>query len=168
MNMSPDGRARMRHTEKVALKYYDDGGAGKGHCTWGAGLLAHRGPCSKEELARKVTLVEVEAEFARRLHAAEGAVERNIKVPLTQSQFDALVSYVYNNGSTGSIPLYEKVNAKDFAGAADVISRSVRSRQKNKQGKAVYVLQPGLIARRAEESVPFRNAANVQIAGDAK
>lgn len=158
MNMSPDARARMRHTEKVVLKYYDDGGAGKGHCTWGTGLLAHRGPCSKVELARKVTLVEVEAEFTKRLHEAERSVERNVSVPLTQEQFDALVSYVYNNGSRGSVALFDKVNANDFAGAVDVISGSLRSKQKDKHGKMVYVLHRGLISRRAQESAPFRSA----------
>lgn len=158
MNMSPDARARIRHTEKVVLKYYDDGGAGKGHCTWGAGLLAHRGPCSKEELARKVTLVEVEAEFTKRLHDAERSVERNVNVPLTQEQFDALVSYVYNNGSGGSVRLYEKVNANDFAGAAELISGSLHSRQKDKNGRFKLVFQPGLVARRAHESAPFRSA----------
>lgn len=158
MKMSGAGRAQLRHTEKVVLKYYDDGGSGKGHCTYGPGLLVHRGPCTAEELTRKVSIAGVEASFDSRLRDAERAVERNVKVSLTQEQFDALVSYVYNSGSRGSIPLYDKLNANDFPGAAAIISGSIRSKQKDKRGRTIYVLMPGLMPRRARESAPFRKS----------
>lgn len=48
MKMSGAGRTQLRHTEKVVLKYYDDGGSGKGHCTYGPGLLVHRGPAQRK------------------------------------------------------------------------------------------------------------------------
>jgi hypothetical protein len=35
LNMSPDARARMRKREVDVFNYYDDGGPGRGHCTWG-------------------------------------------------------------------------------------------------------------------------------------
>jgi hypothetical protein len=46
MSMSPEAKARMRATEKAVYKYYNDMGKSKGHCTWGAGILAHKGVCS--------------------------------------------------------------------------------------------------------------------------
>lgn len=101
----------------------------------------------------------MEESFDSRLRDAERAVERNVKVALTQEQLDALVSYVYNCGSRNSIPLYDKLNANDFAGAATMISGSIRSKQKDKRGKTIYVLMPGLIPRRARESAPFRKAS---------
>jgi hypothetical protein len=63
MKMSPQARVRMRRLERDVFKYYDDMGTGKGNCTWGPGILAHRGPCSKEELARPVSAAAVEAEL---------------------------------------------------------------------------------------------------------
>jgi lysozyme len=50
MYMSPEARARMRKREVDMYQYYDDGGPGRGHCTWGAGILAHRGQCCQQRL----------------------------------------------------------------------------------------------------------------------
>ncbi|CAH0306241.1 hypothetical protein SRABI118_04590 [Massilia sp. Bi118] len=155
MKMSPGAKARMRATEKNIYKYYNDMGKDKGHCTWGAGILAHRGVCSPEELGKKVSVEMVDQEFERRVADAERAVRRNIKVPLNQSQFDALCSLTYNTGPTGASGTYGYVNAKDFDGAASNISRMVKVEIREK-GKKKYVVAPGLIKRREEESAPFR------------
>lgn len=45
MRMSLAAKARMRSTERDVYKYYNDMGKNKGHCTWGAGILAQRGVC---------------------------------------------------------------------------------------------------------------------------
>jgi lysozyme len=66
MKMSPEVRGWVRRSERDVFKYYDDMGAGKG-CTLGPSILAHRGPCNREELARPVSAAAVEAEFARRV-----------------------------------------------------------------------------------------------------
>jgi len=79
LSMSADARTRMRRREVDVFNYYDDGGPGRGHCTWGAGILAHRGPCTKEELARPVSQAEVDAEFSRRVAKAEREVRSNVK-----------------------------------------------------------------------------------------
>lgn len=102
MYMSPEARVRMRKREVDMYKYYDDGGPGRGHCTWGAGILAHRGPCTKDELARPVSKIEADAEYARRVAKAEREVRSSVrKQALTQEQFDALVSLTYNAGARG-------------------------------------------------------------------
>jgi hypothetical protein len=79
MKMSPEGRARMRRRERDVYNYYDDMGPGKGNCTWGAGILAHKEPCTKDELAKPVSEAAVEAEFSRRVAAAEAGVIRNVR-----------------------------------------------------------------------------------------
>ena len=61
MRMSLEAKARMRSTERAVYKYYNDMGKNKGHCTWGAGILAHRGVCSEEELGRKVSVTSAGA-----------------------------------------------------------------------------------------------------------
>jgi GH24 family phage-related lysozyme (muramidase) len=162
MKMSPEAKAKMRATEKAVHKYYNDMGKNKGHCTWGAGILAHKGVCSAEELGKKVSARMVDQEFESRVAAAERAVRRNIKVSINQAQFDALCSLTYNSGPTGASGTYNYVNANDFEAAAVNISKMIKVEVKE-NGKKKYVIAPGLIKRRAEESAPFRVKADETI-----
>jgi lysozyme len=155
MQLSNDARLRMRTHEKPMMKYYNDGGGNSGHCTWGIGILVHRGPCTAEELARPVTEAQVDAEFSVRVNEAERTVTRRVKVELTQDQFDALVSYTFNRGSGGSTEVFNSLNAGDFDGAAEIMSATVFSTGM-KNGKKVLIKRAGLVSRRAEESAPFR------------
>ncbi|MCY1305462.1 Lysozyme RrrD [compost metagenome] len=71
-----------------------------------------------------------------------------MRVPLSQGQFDALASFVFNLGS-GNLQcstLLRKLNAKDYAGAADEFPRW------NKAGGKVLA---GLTRRRAAERALF-------------
>lgn len=167
MLMSTNARVTMRNTEKKVLKYYDDGGKGKGNCTWGIGTLAHRGPCTAEELARVVTDADVEREFAARLRETERGVERKVKVPLNQAQFDALVSLAYNTGVAGAEKVFKLVNAHDFDGAAKMIS-SMTYGSTVKDGKIVRIVYPGLVIRRNREAAPFRKSVNASFRRTAK
>jgi GH24 family phage-related lysozyme (muramidase) len=158
MRISTEGRTTLHQREKLVMKFYDDGGRpGVGHCSFGFGTLVHKGPCTAEELKTEVTDGMVKASFESRLRDAEQAVERNIKVQLSQQQFDALVSLTYNAGARGSRDVYKLVNAGKMKEAANLISRMIYSTQK-KQGRKVLVLMSGLVARREHESAPFRNA----------
>lgn len=149
--MSADARARMRRREADVYNYYDDGGPGKGHCTWGAGILAHRGPCTKDELAKPVSQAEIDAEFSRRVAKAEREVRGNVKKQaLNQDQFDALVSLTYNAGARGSRGTYQLVDQGDFKGAATNIRHMIKTTINGKK-----VVARGLISRRTEESAPF-------------
>lgn len=154
MKMSPEARARMRATEKAIYRYYNDMGKNKGHCTWGVGILAHRGVCTKEELGRKVSMEMVDQEYERKVTETEEIVRRNIAVALNQAQFDALCSLAYNAGAKGSRNTFNFVNAGDFAGAAANMSSMIKVAVVE-NGKKKYVIAPGLIKRRAEESAPF-------------
>ncbi|MEM0704456.1 lysozyme [Enterobacter quasihormaechei] len=78
----------------------------------------------------------------------ESDVSRLVKVGLTQGQFDALVSFTYNLGarSLSTSTLLRKLNAGDYAGAADEFLRW------NKAGGKVL---NGLIRRREAERALF-------------
>lgn len=156
LRMSPEARQRLRNTETVQYRYYNDIGKNKGHCTWGIGVLAHRGVCTEEELGKEVSPAEVEAEFERKVAEAEGGVHRNVTVELNQEQFDALVSFTYNTGVGGAYNTYKLLNANDFAGAAANMQQFVRVQIKTKKGMK-KVVAGGLVKRRAEESAPFLN-----------
>lgn len=56
--------------------------------------------------------------FRRDVAKYEAAVNRAVKVPVTQAQFDALVSFHYNTGAIGKASLVKRLNAGDVAGAA--------------------------------------------------
>lgn len=75
-------------------------------------------------------------------------VSRLVKVGLTQGQFDALVSFTYNLGarSLSTSTLLRKLNAGDYAGAADEFLRW------NKAGGKVL---NGLTRRREAERALF-------------
>ncbi|UGQ45117.1 lysozyme [Massilia endophytica] len=157
MRMSPEAKTRMRATEKAVYHYYNDMGRNRGNCTWGAGILAHKGVCSADELGKRVSAGQVDMEFERRVAEAEKAVRRNITVALNQAQFDALCSLTFNVGATGARDTFGYVNRGDFAGAASNISRLTKV-SIHEGGKTKLVTATGLIKRRKEESAPFRVA----------
>ena len=83
-------------TERVVDHYYNDQA---GNCTFGAGSLAHMGQCTPAESSvAHLSEEQIERPLEKGIAAAEEGVWRNVKVPLTQAQFDALVSITYNAG----------------------------------------------------------------------
>ena len=78
----------------------------------------------------------------------EDAVTQAVKVPLNQNQFDALASFAYNVG-VGALKqstALRKLNAGDYAGAADALTMWTRC-----NGEVL----PGLVRRRKEERALF-------------
>ena len=63
-------------------------------------------------------LRDVFATFRRDLPKYEAGVNRAVKVPISQAQFDALVSFHYNTGAIGKASFVKNLNAGDVAGAA--------------------------------------------------
>lgn len=157
MKMSAGARAKMLGTEKVLLRYYNDMGKHRGNCTWGPGFLAHRGVCSEEELSRKVEATSIDVEYEKRIREAERRVRLKVRVPLNQAQFDALVSFTYNTSNRTNQLIYDAANTGDFLTVASAISAAVMVSVGTGKHKK-WVLAPGLIQRRADESAPFREA----------
>lgn len=95
-----------------------------------------------------ITKEEAEERLVERLREFEGYVNSLVKVVLTQNQFDALVSLVYNIGPENlkSSTLLRKLNLADYKGAADEFLRWNKARVDGK-------LRPvdGLTNRRTKE-----------------
>ena len=79
----------------------NDAPGGTGDCTIGYGHKLHDDPCDGRDRYWKDNPI---SESTARLWAqgavakAEEIIEDTVKVKLTQSQFDVLVSYIYNSG----------------------------------------------------------------------
>ena len=88
--------------------------------------------------------------LAQDVNRFERAVNRLVTVPLTQGQFDALVSFAFNVGEgAGGLQtstLLKKLNARDYAGAAA---------QFNLWNKSKGKVLAGLVRRRAAERKMF-------------
>lgn len=132
----------------VAEPYNDPAG----HATIGFGHLLHLGAVTPQDRAKYphgLSREEGLALLAQDVEVKAKAVRGMVTVPLTQGQFDALVSFAFNLGA-GKLKrstLLTKVNAGDFAGAAAEFAKF------NKAGDKVL---PGLTKRRAAEAALFR------------
>lgn len=102
MNLSENGARFIAEFEGTYHEPYNDP---VGHATIGIGHLIHYGPVTDFDRRTWGTLTDEQCwsllvEDVARDYAP--AVEELISVPLTQNQFDALVSFAYNVG-TGAL-----------------------------------------------------------------
>ena len=97
---------------------------------------------------RPVTEADATAMLRAMLASYEAGVSRYVLVPVTQGQFDALVSFAYNIGLSAlkNSTLLRVLNLRDYAGAAAQFARWNRA-----NGKVL----PGLTRRREAERVMF-------------
>lgn len=143
MDASPACYALIKHFEGCRLTAYADSVG-----VWTIGYGHTKG------VTRGQTITEAEADDLLRqdVAVAESGVRRNVKVPLTQGQFDALVSFVFNLGSEqlAESTLLRKLNASRYEEASAEFSRWVH---------AGGVELPGLVKRRAAERALFDSNA---------
>lgn len=144
MKTSPAGIKVMHFYESCRLKAYPDPGSKDGK-PWTIGW-GHTGP--EVIPGMKWTQEKADEVFKQDLEKFEKAVLRVVKVPLTQGQFDALVSFVYNLGASAfsNSTLLKNLNEGDYAGASTEFRRWVRN-----GGKVML----GLQRRRASEAALF-------------
>jgi hypothetical protein len=80
----------------------------------------------------------------------------SISWPLTQAQFDALTSFVYNVGVGKAAKTLEFANADAFDEAVQEMDQFVNVSTKDKNGKVRVMKAAGLVSRRARETAPLR------------
>jgi lysozyme len=139
VKISDDGLRLIRESEGCKLASYQDPVG-----IWTIGVGHTRG------VAMGLTCLPEQAEawLQEDVRPAELAVMRLVEVSMTQGQFDALVSFVFNLGAEAfaDSALLRKLNHGDYAGAAEEFDRWVHA------GNAVL---PGLVTRRARERAMF-------------
>jgi len=112
MKTSNKGIDIIKEFEGTVLKVYKDA---VGLATIGVGHLIKAG-----EVFTTITQQQAEDLLRKDLVQFENGINQLVTVPLTQNQFDALVSFTFNLGvgSLKSSTLLKKLNAKDYAGAS--------------------------------------------------
>lgn len=139
MKISENGLNLIKHFEGCELQAYK---CPAGVWTIGYGHIktAHEGKVITQEQADEMLVEEME-EY-------EGYINRAVKVELSQNQFDAMVSWVYNlgNGNLGASTLLKVLNMGDYAGVPAQMLRW------NKAGGKVL---EGLTRRRQAEADLF-------------
>lgn len=140
MNTSPEGKKDIEGYEGKKYKAYKDVAG-----IWTNGV-GHTDPDVYE--GQVVDEAQVQKWLTEDLKEAEKAVELYVKVPLTQGQFDALVSWTFNLGvkRLAESTLLRKLNAGDYEGARNEFKRWVYAGGK---------VQPGLVKRRYGEMDRF-------------
>lgn len=139
MDISANGQRLIEQFEgRKTVAYLDGGGVptnGIGHT---AGVF----------IGQVVTEALVDQWFAADIFTSEQAVRQYVTHPVTQNQFDAMVSLAFNIGvgAFAKSTLVRKLNDGDVLGAADQFPRWNQD-----NGKVV----PGLSRRRAAERSLF-------------
>jgi len=138
--------------EGFRSRLYDDPA---GNCTIGFGHLVHLGPTNGSEpaeLCAGITRSQALELLRADARAAADAVRTRVGVPLTQPQFDALVSFAYNvgPGAFAGSTLLRLLNGGAYAAVPGQLARWSKA-----QGRTL----PGLVRRRAAEGELFARGA---------
>lgn len=118
MNISPRGLEFIRRMEACRLEAYQDSVG-----IWTIGYGHIRGPvregdtCTQEQA--EAWLLEDVASIAER------CIQNMVKVDLTQQEYDALCSFIFNLGCSAfrNSTLLRKLNDGDFDGAAEQFAK---------------------------------------------
>lgn len=139
MNISQQGIELIKKFEGVRYQAYDDGVG-----VWTIGVGHTRGVMKGDKIDDR----QVDEFLRQDLESAEYAVNSLVKVELRQTQFDALVSLVFNigSGAFASSTLLKLLNKGRHEMAADQFGRW------NMGGGKVL---RGLVTRRAAERLLF-------------
>lgn len=144
-SMSQKGVELLKKSEGLRLNAYRDAGGvltiGYGHTSAAGGLKVYSGLSITHEDAEQL----LKDDLARMTYPV---IDRLVKVPLTQGQFDAMASFIFNlgEGQVSKSTLLKLLNNRDYNGAAAQFSRWVYD-----NGRKLN----GLITRREEERQLF-------------
>jgi lysozyme len=139
MITSAAGIALIKRFEGLRTAAYRDAA---GVLTIGYGHTSKAGPPLVHE-GMTVTPREADMILSRDVHKFEQRVSKAVKVPLTQAQFDSLVSFIFNTGRLEDTTLLRVLNRGDYAAVPAQMMRWTRAGGKTLQG---------LVNRRAAEA----------------
>lgn len=138
------GRSLIEAFEGLFLKTYDDG---EGVLTIGYG---HTTAAGLPKVVRGMTISAAQADsiLTNDLKPCEETVKRLIKVPLSQNEGDALVSFEFNTGDLAKSSIPAKINSGNKQAAMDTLMQYVH-------GANTGTAYKGLLRRRKAERAMF-------------
>ena len=146
MRLSEKGKKILVSVEGIRTKVYKDS---KGLPTIGIGHLLTAEEIKEKKFATGISNDEVFKLLDKDLVRFEEAINNNVRVPLSQEQFDALVIFSFNIGVYAFVnsTLLKKLNNKEYSEVPKQIRR--------------WVKQPELKGRREKEiKVWYGESAN--------
>ena len=169
LEISDKGLEEIKRSEGIRLNAYNDPGSGGEPITIGYGQTMYytdqeytrngllktspssnrSNPESKVKLGDSITINSATFGLRNLIDKKYGAaVKRLITVPLTQNEFDALVSFTYNVGSGGlkKSTTLKEINKKHYFAGGQAMAL---------WNKADGKVLPGLVKRRADEIALF-------------
>lgn len=152
MKISKNGITLIKNFEGLVLHAYKDIA---GVWTIGYGSTRYKNGEAIKPGDKLSSEVEANLLLQDTLGKYEAAVNSYVLVPLTQNQYDALVSFTYNLGTNALLhsTLLKKLNEKDYAEAANWFTRWNKITDP-KTGKKIT--SDTLTTRRAKESALFK------------
>ncbi len=154
LSLSNKGAEHITSSEDLRLKVYDDG---LGNPTIGYGHKLKKG--EHEKFKDGITKEQALGLYHKDTSWAQDDIRKHVMVPLTQNQFDALTSLVFNTGGGDTFlksRMLQKLNKGDYDGAAEEILGFVYGTVKNPDGSKRKVKLDGLVKRRREEYELFK------------
>lgn len=147
MKISKQGLDFIKGFEGTVLYVYDDlrpskngkyaewdGGAVRGTLTIGTGHTDAAKHPLKIKQGLRITQEQADRILAVDLEECEQDVLRLVKKPLTQGQFDACVSFVYNCGAGNFKSIAARINRGDYRGARAAFDLYVKSKGQTLRG----------------------------------
>lgn len=149
MRTSQKGITFIKSFEGCTLTSYRDGGG-----IWTIGY-GHTGLLSGKPVKDRISITQQKAEnlLIEDLQSREALIDEKInevvKIKLTQNQFDALISFVFNVGITAFLhsTMYKYLITGNYTGASHEFCKWI----KDDKGKT----EQGLVRRRAAEEILF-------------
>lgn len=142
MRLGIAGETLIKGFEKLSLRAYDDG---YGYITIGWGHTG-RGGGMKPKLGDTITAAQAQEIFHEDIQRFVNGVNRLVRVPLTQNQFDAIVSFHFNTGALGGSGVLRAINERRYD---DVPAELAKWNRVTVGGRKVT--SRGLVRRRAAE-----------------
>lgn len=138
MKTGPKGLATIREFEGLRLKAY--------RCPADVWTIGYGSTGKGVHEGLTITASQAEEWLKRDLARFEKRVNTLVTVPLTQNQFDALVSFDFNTGALGRSTLLRRLNRGEYDAVPAELQKWTRG-----GGKVL----PGLVRRRAAEAALF-------------
>jgi|TARA_R110001592_G_scaffold7653_1_gene42419 lysozyme len=142
MTISEEGKSLIKKFEGCELTAYK--------CAAGVPTIGY-GHIKGVSMGDTITQEQADEMFNHEMHEYETYVNTAVTVPLSQNQYDAIVSWVFNlgNGNLLASTMLKVINSGDHAGVPAQIKRW------NKAGGKVL---DGLVRRREAEALLYQGA----------